>query len=68
MLRTVRVGPVGGWHRDRIANAVFAPIQFEADAKTVTAAVVQMRWQLRRNERAKRNEVEANENQLSINR
>jgi hypothetical protein len=33
------------------------------DAKTVTAAAVQNVWQLRRNERAERNEVEASENQ-----
>jgi len=52
----------GGWHRERIAGAVFASMQIDVNAKTVTAAVFQNRWQLRRNERAKRNEVEASEN------
>jgi len=59
---------VGGWHRGRIRRAVFAVEQFDVDAKTVTAAVVQNRWQLRRNGRAERNTVEASENQLFINK
>ena len=41
----------------------FCVNRLEVAAKTVTAAVVQNMWQLRRNERAERNEVEASENQ-----
>jgi len=59
---------VGGWHRARIRRAVFAEERFNVDAKTVTAAVVQNRRQLRRNERAERNEVEASENQITYQR
>ena len=51
-----------------IRRGVFAEEPFDLNAKTVTAAVVQNGWQLRRNEGAERNGVEANENQLSFNR
>jgi hypothetical protein len=43
-------------------SGCFCVNRFKTAAKTVTAAVVQNRWQLRRNERAERNEVEASEN------
>ena len=49
-------------HRENLTRS-FCGHAVGVDAKTVTAAVVQNWWQLRRNERAERNEVEASENQ-----